>query len=399
MRQARGRTWRVHLWMILLLASAILSYLSFLGAQSLAQDRSRFKNGFPDDPAFIPIGVWVQDPRDAVAFKAMGINTFVGLWEGPTEAQLAELAKVGLYAVAAQNDVALKSPNAHVVKAWMHDDEPDNAQPLAGGGYGDCILPDQVLSRFSALRARDPTRPVLLNFGQGVANKSWRGRGRLCGSIGHDEYYGQASRGCDIVSFDIYPVTSEQSHVHGRLELVAEGVGNLGRWATSDQRIWAIIGTTRISHPRRRPTAAEVRAMAWMAIVKGARGLVYFVHEWQPRFSSNAVLRYPDMVTALIELNSEIHGLASVINSARRVTVTANPPIVAPMARIIDDNTLYVFAVNLSDRSGRVTLKLDTNISSTGFVLGESRSVKLELGTLEDDFAAYGVHLFQFKGR
>jgi hypothetical protein len=48
-----------------------------------------YENGFPTDPGFFPIGVWLQSPANAPEYKAIGINTFVGLWEGPTELQLA----------------------------------------------------------------------------------------------------------------------------------------------------------------------------------------------------------------------------------------------------------------------------------------------------------------------
>ena len=64
--------------------------------------------------------------------------------------------------------------------------------------------------------------------------------------------------------------------------------------------------------------------MAWMAIVRGARGLVYFVHEWQPNFSSNAIFRYPEITAAVTELNAEIRGLAPVINSSQVVEVTVD---------------------------------------------------------------------------
>ena len=327
----------------LFLALALLS-ACFWSKQSRAQGMAGpFSNGFSDGQDFFPIGVWLQNTRDAGAYAAMGVNTFVGLWQGPTEAQLAELAKAGMYAIAEQNEVGLTSPNAQIIKAWMHGDEPDNAQPLPGGGHGDCILPNQVVSKFAAIRSRDPTRPVFLNFGQGVVNKAWRGRGSLCSSIGHEEYYRAASSGADILSFDIYPVTEHrQPEVQGRLELVAGGVANLKQWSTTDQRVWAIIGTTHIYDPKRRPTPAEIRAMAWMAIVRGARGLVYFVHEWQPSFSSNAIFRYPEIAAAVTVLNSEIRNLASVINSPQAVTATADPSTIAAMARIHNEYPLCV---------------------------------------------------------
>src|SRR5262245_20998136 len=88
-----------------------------------------YENGFPSDTGFFPIGVWLQQPAYAVKYKAMGINTFVGLWQGPTEIQLSELAKAGMFATAYQNSIGLSSPNRSVIKAWMQASEPDNAQP------------------------------------------------------------------------------------------------------------------------------------------------------------------------------------------------------------------------------------------------------------------------------
>ena len=384
---------------ILLIITASVACVRVWSASSYAQSSSgQFANGFPDDPRFFPIGVWVQDPQGAAAYKAMGVNTFVGLWKGPTEVQLSQLAKAGVYAIADQNDLALHSPNAHVIKAWMQDDEPDNAQPRLIGGHGDCVRPEQVVSTFSAMRSRDPTRPVFLNFGQGVANKQWRGRGRLCNSMDHDLYYRQASRGADILSFDIYPVTeSRQPHIQGRLELVADGVSNLVRWAVPEQRVWALIGTTHISDPSRRPTPAEIRAMAWMALIKGARGLVYFVHEWHPTFGSSAIFRYPEIVAAVTLLNSEIRELAPVINSANVVSIKASPDIAA-MARGHGD-ILYVFAVNLSNKPRKAKLTLDGGQTGAGGVVGETRPVSLKDGVLDDDFEPYGARLYAFPQR
>lgn len=68
---------------------------------------------------FFPIGVWLQSPTRAVNYKAIGINTFVGLYDGPTEETLAALARQYMFAVAGQNQLALKSVNRHLIKAWI----------------------------------------------------------------------------------------------------------------------------------------------------------------------------------------------------------------------------------------------------------------------------------------
>src|SRR5579871_3343179 len=76
-------------------------------------------NGFPSGADFFPIGVWSQSPTNAAKYKGIGVNTLVGLDKGPTEQQLAALARDNMFAVTRQNDVGLKSPNARVITAWL----------------------------------------------------------------------------------------------------------------------------------------------------------------------------------------------------------------------------------------------------------------------------------------
>src|ERR1700722_4515346 len=98
-----------------------------------------YPNGLPTDPGFFPIGVWTQSPSLASSYKGIGINTYVGLWEGPTEEQLNELAKHNMHVLAMQNEPALHSPHANVIWGWTLPDEPDNAQPLGPDKWGTCI--------------------------------------------------------------------------------------------------------------------------------------------------------------------------------------------------------------------------------------------------------------------
>src|SRR3974390_2408409 len=79
-----------------------------------------YENGLPTDPSYFPIGVWLQSPRLAPEYHAIGVNLFIGLFDGPTESQLADLAKYGMPVIAAQNDVALKSPNARMIRGWFY---------------------------------------------------------------------------------------------------------------------------------------------------------------------------------------------------------------------------------------------------------------------------------------
>jgi hypothetical protein len=349
-------------------------------------------NGFPNDADFFPIGVWSQSPGNAASYKAIGINTFVGLYEGPTEQQLAALAEQNMFAVAEQNDIGLNSLNRHVVKAWMQGDEPDNAQPIGLGLHGSCVPAIEVARRTRQMKDRDPTRPVMINFGQGVANEFWRGRGRCNGDQG---YYNIAIQGADILSYDIYPVASQTPQVKGRLEYVARGVTNLMKRAGNEQRVWMALETTALD-PAHRPSAAQVRAEVWMALIHGATGIFYFVHEFKPNFREDAVFRYPDIVEELTKTNRTIKSLAAVLKSPSMtgtVAVSSTTPI-ATMVKVFE-NTTYIFAVAMQNSPSTVRITVGDGHDINARVIGEARSVSIVQGSFEDQFEGYGVHLYQ----
>ena len=372
----------------------VLVFLSVATLTSLADERADELpvNGFPNDADFFPIGVWLQSPSRAANYKAIGINTFVGLYHGPTEAQLAALAQQNMFAITGQNEVGLKSLHGHVIKAWMQGDEPDNAQPLPLGGYGTCIPANEVARRTREMKTRDPTRPVMINFGQGVANEFWRGRGACNGD---QTYYNSAIQGADIISYDIYPVGSKTPQVKGRLEYVARGVTNLLKRATDGQSVWMALETTALD-PTRRPTAAEVRAEVWMALIYGATGIFYFVHEFEPKFREDAIFRYPDIVEEVTTTNQMIKSLAPVLKSPSihgTISVSATTPI-ATIVKVFE-NTTYVFAVAMQNSPTTVRFTVRDEQDSRARVLGEDRSVTITHGVFEDQFQGYGVHLYQ----
>lgn len=355
-----------------------------------------FSNGFPTDPAFFPIGVWLQNPRLASLYKALGFNTFVALWKGPTEAQLAQLAEHGLFAVAEPSPEAMALPHAGVVRAWMQIDEPDNAQKQPAGGYGDCLQPDELMRRYQAMRATDPSRPVFINFGQGVANPTWVGRGSTCARLDHDAYYAAATKAGDIVSFDIYPAAEErQPHIKGRIDLVAAGIERLRRWAAPEARVWSFVETTHIKSPGRRPTPAEVRAEVWMAIVHGARGIVYFVHEWKPTFRDDAMFRYPEIVREVATINAMVARLAPAINAGKPVDVRIEATTrIATLARE-HGGALYVVAVNMERKETEARLLVNGIEAGPVVALGEDRLVVAAGGALADRFEPFGVHVYR----
>jgi hypothetical protein len=370
----------------------------------------KWPNGPPADEHYFPIAVWLQNPKNAARFKAAGINLYVGLWRGPTTNQLAELQRAGMSVICAQNRAGLENKNHPSIVGWMHGDEPDNAQSLGQGkGYGPPITPDTIVRSYERMRAADPTRPVLLNLGQGVAWDNWVGRGVR---RNHPEDYPEYVKGCDIVSFDIYPAVHEHPEVSGKLEFVARGVERLMQWTRGEKTVWNCIECAHIGNPQVKPTPQQLRAEVWMALIHGSRGLIYFVHQFKPTFKEASLLDDPELLAAVTAINRQVHELAPVLNrpsilegirvkgASSSTSLRATDEPVAWMLKRRED-AAYLFTVNMRNQPTRKTfvgeLFLDLGAPVSVTVLGESRRVPLQNGELTDEFRPYEVHLYELR--
>ena len=382
-----------------------LLWLTLLGAgipMSGSTAERRWLHGPPDDDTWFPIAVWLQDPKNANRYRAAGINLYVGLWKGPTVGQLDQLREAGIAVVCAQNALGLSRKDDPTIVGWMHDDEPDNAQSLPDGrGYGPPITPESIRADYERLRKADPTRPILLNLGQGVAWDDYIGRGVR---RNHPEDYPRYVEGADIVSFDIYPAVHEHPAVAGRLEFVARGVERLVNWAGPGRTVWNCIECTRIGNPDTKPTPAQVRSEVWMALVRGSRGLIYFVHQFRPEFREAALLDDPEMLAAVTAINRQVQRLAPVLKapalpasiSVASETGTDRPAWVHKR----HGDAEYVFAVHLANTATRITFESSGWPDGTSVeALDESRTLLVKSGRYEDSFGPYGVHLYRIRAK
>src|SRR5205823_14108252 len=128
-----------------------------------------------------------------------------------------------------------------------------------------------------------------LNLGQGVANDQWIGRGSGAKLDDYKTYV----QGGDIVSFDVYPVAGLGKNGADLLWYVPKGVDRLVRWSEGRRIIWNCIECTHIGDATAQATPHQVRAEVWMALIHGSKGLIYFVHQFQPKFNEHALLDDP----------------------------------------------------------------------------------------------------------
>ena len=377
------------------IAGALLSLAASVDGVEPRSAYARWTNGLSSDPNYFPIAVWVQQPSNAERYKEAGINLYVGLWRGPTSNHLALLQRAGMRVICSQNSFAIANKDNPTIAAWMHGDEPDNAQSLGSGkGYGPPIKPETIVSNYARIRAADPTRPVLLNLGQGVAWDNWIGRGVR---RNHPEDYPEYVKGCDIASFDIYPAVHDHPDVAGKLEFVAKGVERLRRWTPAEKVVWNCIECTHVENAKVKPTPHQVRAEVWMSLIHGSKGLIYFVHQFKPTFKEAGLLDDPEMLQAVTAINGQIHELAPVLNSptiTNALTVTSSTPVATMVKR--HEGQLYVFAVGMTNQPARCTFKAGEQSGNADVeVLGTSRIISLRNGEFSDEFKPYDVHLYR----
>jgi hypothetical protein len=303
--------------------------------------------------------------------------------------------------ICGQNAFALAHLDSPVIAGWRNGDEPDNAQSLGGGkGYGPPILPAKIVADYERIRAADPSRPIILNLGQGVAWDNYIGRGVR---RNHPEDYREYVKGCDIASFDIYPVVHESPEIAGKLEYVARGVDRLIEWSGEGKLVWNCIECTHISNASVKATPAQVRSEVWMSLVRGSRGLIYFVHQFKPNFREAALLDDPEMLAGVTAINTQIRELAPVLNqpTIKDAVAVESASGQAPIACMVKKHkaATYVFAVNLGNEAAQGTFRFTAAPSAMeAEVIGETRNVPVKTSAFADSFAPYEVHLYRLAG-
>jgi hypothetical protein len=353
--------------------------------------------GILSHPDFFPLAVWLQDPRNAEKYRDIGVNLYIGLWRGPTAAQLSLLRAARMHVICDQNTAGLVRRDDGVIVGWLQNDEPDNAQAIKGGGYGPPVPADQVIDQYHKLKQQDPAHPVFLNLGQGVAWDGWYGRGVR---TNHPEDYAAYLNGCDIACFDIYPATHENPAIAGNLWYVGQGVKRLVDWTGGNKPVWCCIEAA--GNGKLVPIAAQLRTEVWMAITSGATGIIYFCHQFKPTFIEAGLLANTELASGVKSVNAQVTRLSTVLHSPTLLEVvraeSSDPKVPVNVLCKRQGNSIYVFAVAMRNSATDVLFQIAGVKTGTSVeVLDESRTVGLADGRFTDHFGGYAVHLYRLK--
>ena len=142
-----------------------------------------------------------------------------------------------------------------------------------------------------------------------------------------------------------------------------------------------------------------MRAEAWMSLIHGSQGLIYFVHQFEPKFREAALLDDPEMLEAVTRLNHQIIELAPVLKSptldheVKVSSTNAQIPVAVMAKKHLEDR--YIFAVAMRSGQTRASFQLQTPGIALVEVLGENRTLPVKDGSFEDSFDDWDVHLYR----
>ena len=206
----------------------------------------------------------------------------------------------------------------------------------------------------------------------------------------------------DVLGLDPYPITKPSGENH--LAMVGEWT-RLGKDAVMDSRpLWMVIQFFALTRQGGWPTYDELRAMSWMSIVEGARGLFY----WS--FGTRGLAWVKDLREReqhwqdLVRVTKEIKALEPALLAPDAAVVRidgnggngGNGP-VRVLGKRMADGTRYLFAYNATGTRASVRWSLGEPAREVGTLARSSSSPTLEGGVLSDTFTPYEVKQYRIR--
>ncbi|MGK4579959.1 DUF4082 domain-containing protein [Kitasatospora sp. HPMI-4] len=387
------------------------------------------------DPGRFPVGVWMQDPTtpfngsdEAHAFASLGVNTLVGLWDWPEEddGRLRAAAAAGL-AVIAGGKACDPAPGAAGAAAWACDtadlplaaqaarlgadslagyqlaDEPDMDVPNGTATGAGCMPPGKLAGFADSLRQQDPTRPVLVNFGSGVAGGA---RGPGCPSD-FSGYTGSA----DIVSVDFYGITDPSSPARTKGVRTYAATAARARTLAPGKPVWVfletpvqMLGGSATASGAKAASPAQVRAAAWAALVNGATGLTWFCHSFVAQAQQvDACLRDARSAAAIRTVDADARAYAGYWNAPPVLVGVAaeGAPVTATLRRAGGRTAILAVATDSPElpEGGPATATFTLPDHWSGKIrTDDGRTLTVAGGTFTDRFDTYQPHVYTLDG-
>jgi hypothetical protein len=334
-------------------------------------------------PPFFIIGAWSQPTSLFGRWKNRGINTLMHFEpEGgrvSIDQWTAAANAAGLYMIRKPRDNPADDLNETRLLAWMHRDEPDIHLAKAS----------ELQADYNKWKAIDPNMPILINFA-GSDVLDWNG-----GT--NEATYKSYLNATDWVSNSIYPVTGW--YRPDDLDIPGRALDKLEKWSNGRPQ-FAIIesGPQNLSWMPKDtpgPNAGQFRFEMWDAVIRGAKGIVYFPFSFTPGFKFDNT---PPEIDA--EMRKQ-HPRLTEIGPALLSDV--DPPSIG--MRLPDglegswriyNGKKYFIVLNATDQplADRQIRLRGVGEATSANVASESRTVAISSNTITDSFGPYEAHVY-----
>jgi hypothetical protein len=197
----------------------------------------------------------------------------------------------------------------------------------------------------------------------------------------------------DILGVDPYPIPGAITLVSEMADWAEEaGRGYRPLWLVPQIFDWSDYG-----REGRPPTREEVRAMTYLAINHGAKGLIYYSY-----FNIRDDADYETRWEQVKEVTGELDYLKTVFLSTQETNendITCNNQSI-DFRLMREGGTYYLFAVNTnSETIGGVSFQngLADKPAVVDVLFEADRQIAVNNGSFADDFGPYEVHVYQWK--
>jgi hypothetical protein len=380
-----------------------------------------FKNSLPTSPDFFPLGVWFTEttsPEQIASDRAFGLNTYLMLTPN-SNVQL--IRDSGMFALP-------DAPSPYSAGQFLADEAdmwggPGDAawtgKPPADGSLtmGSTCIPEGATCGYTVMMKRrnelDPGVMAYANYGKGVT--FWLTRKEAARFVndfqnvtGADNYWFtdpdicQAHEGAVLKNDGADALPPSECRLAANYGLTTRHVRSLVQPMAS-LPIWNAV---ELGHPSSEQdagtiTGPQMRAAVWSSLINGARGIIYFVHNWGgPCLSLNLLRDHcGDAIRAgLTAVNQQIGRLAPVLNAPfLDGYARSDGPVDLAVKRYDGSNYLLVGAAQNEPFDATITLSCGNADSAE--VIDENRAVPITNRKLHDVFAdGNAVHLYKIHG-
>jgi hypothetical protein len=361
----------------------------------------QFANALPTAASYFPVGGWLRpahDPEYFGDYANFGMNVFVTV-ENPELANEAMIRANGMKAIIQDDERGRFNDIGSETAGWMLLDEIDMVLG-PGAGY-------EALERILAALPQD-RRFRYNNYGKGVLEwESEADAARFVNGLSGDNTFQQ------VISTDYYWFTDPNelgNPRYGFASSYGDDVAKIRRLDALDgvrQPVWHFVElgwpfTESAAQGGRRILPAEIRSAVWHSLIGGARGIIYFDHNFGPGTPDSTILEdgYEDNRIAATAVNEQVRTLAPVLNAPFVTSGHSATDTMAGTVRYMVKwaNGIYLFAG--ADRGGgTASFSIPCVGNATATVEGENRSLAVSKGSFTDQFAdKNALHIYRISG-